>query len=167
MSPLFHNLYTANTCRITEPRTMDCLSEAASVIAVIDISLKITSLCYQYSVAVKDTKKYIERLKGKVNDFESILRTAKQLLEDLDKAQLATIYELSHVTQAEGPSSVLRLHTVADSQSRTVWSFDADATSWPSGGKATDLTVAEWPSSVPRRGFVVAHLRATQKRSGR
>ncbi|KAI2475126.1 hypothetical protein Ptr902_13251 [Pyrenophora tritici-repentis] len=35
---------------------MDGLSGAASVIAVVDISVKISSLCYQYSVAVKDAK---------------------------------------------------------------------------------------------------------------
>ena len=99
---------------------MDCLSAAASAIAVIDISLKITSLCYQYSAAVKDTKKYIERLKGRVNDIESILRTVKQPLDVRDNTQLATIYELSHVTQADWPSSMLRLHIVADFQSRTV-----------------------------------------------
>ena len=41
---------------------MDDLSAAASVIAVIDISTKVASLCYQYSVAVKDAKEDIERL---------------------------------------------------------------------------------------------------------
>ena len=34
------------------------------------------------------------------------------------------------------------------SQSRTVSSHDADATSWPSGEKATALTDPEWPSSM-------------------
>jgi hypothetical protein len=42
------------------------------------------------------------------------------------------------------------------SQSRTVMSSDADATSWPSGEKATAQTGREWPSSVPRTAPVVA-----------
>ena len=39
---------------------------------------------------------------------------------------------------------------VVESQSLTVWSYDADATSLPSGEKATDKTSCEWPSSVCR-----------------
>jgi hypothetical protein len=41
---------------------MDGLSGAASVIAVIDMSAKIVSLCFQYSMAVKDAKDDIERV---------------------------------------------------------------------------------------------------------
>ena len=40
---------------------MDGLSGAVSVIAVINISAKIASLCYQYSVAVEDAKDDIEK----------------------------------------------------------------------------------------------------------
>jgi hypothetical protein len=39
---------------------MDGLSGAASVFAVIDISAKIGSLCFQYSMAIKDAKNNIE-----------------------------------------------------------------------------------------------------------
>src|SRR3984957_21225887 len=56
-------------------------------------------------------------------------------------------------TQPEWPSSVLRQDPVAASHSRTVLSDDADATSWPSGEKATALTELEWPSSVLRQAF--------------
>jgi hypothetical protein len=41
---------------------MDGLSGAASIIAVVEISAKVVSLCVQYSVAVKDAKRDIERL---------------------------------------------------------------------------------------------------------
>src|SRR2546429_9409435 len=37
---------------------------------------------------------------------------------------------------------------MADSQSLTVLSYDADATSLPSGENATAQTALEWPSSV-------------------
>jgi hypothetical protein len=52
---------------------MDGLSGAASVIAVVDISAKVASLCFQYSVAVKDVKADIERLLGKVKDVKNVL----------------------------------------------------------------------------------------------
>ena len=53
-----------------------------------------------------------------------------------------------------------RQDPVAISHSRTVLSFDADATSLPSGEKLTALTQSEWPSSVLRQDPVdVSHSR--------
>jgi arginyl-tRNA synthetase len=69
---------------------MDGLSGAASVIAVMDISAKIGSLCFQYSMAVKDAKNDIERMQRKVGDITHILETIKQLLENQDKTRLST-----------------------------------------------------------------------------
>ncbi|KAH0533919.1 hypothetical protein FGG08_007466, partial [Glutinoglossum americanum] len=74
---------------------MDGLSGAASVIAVIDISAKILSLCFQYSVAVKDAKKDIERIQRKVTDIKAVLEKIKQLLDGRDRARLSTTHELS------------------------------------------------------------------------
>ena len=51
---------------------------------------------------------------------------------------------------------MLRQDPVPASQSRSIVSFDADATSWPSGEKATALTEYEWPSSVLRQNPVPA-----------
>jgi hypothetical protein len=45
---------------------MEGLSGAASVIAVIDISAKIASLCFQYSIAVKDAKTMLNALRRKL-----------------------------------------------------------------------------------------------------
>ncbi|KAI9774034.1 MAG: hypothetical protein M1839_001919 [Geoglossum umbratile] len=74
---------------------MDGLSGAASVIAVIDISAKILSLCFQYSVAVKDAAKDIERFQRKVTDIKTVLEKIKQLLDGRDRARLSTTHELS------------------------------------------------------------------------
>ncbi|KAF2175951.1 hypothetical protein K469DRAFT_679307 [Zopfia rhizophila CBS 207.26] len=74
---------------------MDALSGAASAIAVIDISAKITSLCFQYSVAVKDVKKDIERLQRKVTDIKDVLGEIEQLLDGPDKTRLSTAHKLS------------------------------------------------------------------------
>lgn len=73
---------------------MDGLSGAASVIAVIEISAKIASLCFQYSVAVKDAKKDIERFQKKVSDLENILRAVKQLLDGRDQRRLLAAHKL-------------------------------------------------------------------------
>jgi predicted RNase H-like nuclease (RuvC/YqgF family) len=74
---------------------MEGLSGVASVIAVIDISAKVLSLFFQYSVAVKDAKKDIERIQRKVTDIKAVLEKIKQLLDGRDKARLSTIHELS------------------------------------------------------------------------
>ena len=60
---------------------MDGLSAAASLIAVIEISAKVTSLCLQYSAAVKDAKKDIEHLQSKVADLGGILGEVDRLLK--------------------------------------------------------------------------------------
>ena len=52
---------------------MDGISGAASIIAVVDISAKIASLCFQYSVAVENAKEDIKRLQGVVNDIKGVL----------------------------------------------------------------------------------------------
>jgi hypothetical protein len=73
---------------------MDGLSGAASVIAVIDISAKITMACYQYYKAVKDAKHDIERVQRKVGDITHILEKLK-LLYSQDKKRLFTTHGLS------------------------------------------------------------------------
>jgi hypothetical protein len=69
---------------------MDGLSGAASVIAVIDISAKIGSLCSQYSMAVKDAKNDIDRVQRKVGDITHILETIKQLLNKESELKILT-----------------------------------------------------------------------------
>jgi Na+/phosphate symporter len=73
---------------------MDGLSAAASIAAIIDISAKVASLCFQYSVAVKDAKRDIERLGRTVTDVKNVLEEVKQLLDRDDKTRLLTTHKL-------------------------------------------------------------------------
>jgi hypothetical protein len=73
---------------------MDGLSGAASVIAVIDISAEITSLCIRYSLAVKDAKDDIERVERKVSDITHVLGKVKELLDGRHKARLSATHKL-------------------------------------------------------------------------
>ena len=74
---------------------MDGLSGAASVIAVVDISTRITLLCFQYSATVKNAKKDIERIQRKVTEIKDVLEEVKQLLDGRDKSRLSTARKLS------------------------------------------------------------------------
>jgi predicted translin family RNA/ssDNA-binding protein len=80
---------------------MDGLSGAASVIAVIDLSAKITALCFQYSIAVKDAKNDIERIKKEVDDIERILKSIKRLLDTKHDSLLLMAYS-NHSSNACG-----------------------------------------------------------------
>jgi hypothetical protein len=73
---------------------MDGLSGAASIIAVVEISAKVVSLCLQYSAAVKDARKDIERLQRKVTDIKNVLEKVRNLLDEQDESQLRTAREL-------------------------------------------------------------------------
>lgn len=78
---------------------MDGLSAAASVTAVIDISAKIASLCFQYSVAVKNAKEDIQRIQKKANNIGYTLGELKQGLGRPDGTRLPATRKLTESLQ--------------------------------------------------------------------
>jgi hypothetical protein len=85
---------TKELLRIFTHGIMDGLSGAASIITVIDISAKVVSLCFHYSLAVKDAKRDIERLQNKVTDIKDILEEIRRLLDGQDKIQFSATRKL-------------------------------------------------------------------------
>lgn len=75
---------------------MEGLGGAASIIAIIDLSAKVASLCYRYSVDVKDAKVDIERLQREVNRIKNVLKDVQQLLNGPGKDRLSTSQKLYH-----------------------------------------------------------------------
>lgn len=76
---------------------MDGLSAATSIIAVIEISAKIASLCLHYSVAVKDARKDTERLHRKIKDVQNVLQGVKQLLDGREgKTGLSAAHDIAN-----------------------------------------------------------------------
>ena len=78
---------------------MDGLSAAASIIAVIQISAKVSSLCVQYSVAVKSAIEDIERLQQKVKGIEGVLGRLKWLLDQPDHSRVPVKRQLADSLQ--------------------------------------------------------------------
>ncbi|MCJ1464924.1 hypothetical protein MMC07_003539 [Pseudocyphellaria aurata] len=74
---------------------MEALSGVASVTAVIDISVKIASLCYQYSVAVKDAKKDIECFLERVVRLKNALKGVTELMARRDGTRLSVTHKLA------------------------------------------------------------------------
>ncbi|KAF2627243.1 vegetative incompatibility protein HET-E-1 [Macroventuria anomochaeta] len=123
---------------------MDGLSGAASVIAVIDISAKIASLCYQYSVAVKDAKDDIERVRRRVSDMTHILEKIKQLLDSQDKTRLSTTQDLfSSLEQCLKELKSLDAKLDPGKTRKTMSRFGFRALKWPLTSKQVDKIVLD------------------------
>ena len=122
---------------------MDGLSGAASVIAIINLSAKITLLCFQYSDAVKDAKKDIEGLQRKVSDIQNILREVRQLLDGPDKPLLSATNKLSDSLK-ECFLQLQELKTqLKPRKTRKVMSrFGLQALQWPFTSKEVEKLVA-------------------------
>jgi chromosome segregation ATPase len=69
------------------------LGDAASVIAVIDLSAKVASLCFQYSREVASAKKEIVSLQEELGGLQDVLAKLKHLLEQ-PNAKLSSLPEI-------------------------------------------------------------------------
>ncbi|KAF2177552.1 vegetative incompatibility protein HET-E-1 [Zopfia rhizophila CBS 207.26] len=122
---------------------MDGFSGAASVIAVVDISAKITSLCFQYSVSVKDAKTNIERLQMKVTNIKSVLEKIKQLLDGRHKARLSTTHELSDsLKQCFRELEDLKAELEPGKTRKAMSRFGVRALKWPFTSKQVEKIVS-------------------------
>ena len=122
---------------------MDGLSGAASVIAVIDITAKIASLCYQYSVAVKGAKDDIQRVRRKVTDITHILEKTKHLLDSQDKTRLSTTQGLfSSLEQCRQELKNLEAKLDPGKTRKTMSRFGFRALKWPFTSKQVDKVVS-------------------------
>ncbi|RYP17500.1 hypothetical protein DL765_004464 [Monosporascus sp. GIB2] len=122
---------------------MDGLASAASVIAVIDLSAKVASLCFQYSTAVKNAKSDIERLRREVDRLKTTLEGAQRLLDSPNGARLQTSQPLSDGLH-DCASQLAKLETKLEKKlnrgtaRRMMSSFGVRALKWPFESKDVD-----------------------------
>lgn len=74
---------------------MDGVSAAASVVALVEISLQVVSLCAEYYSHVKNVKKDIDRLCLEVKVFVSVLQNLDKLARSLGVIKLFASRSLS------------------------------------------------------------------------
>ncbi|EXL39972.1 hypothetical protein FOCG_17422 [Fusarium oxysporum f. sp. radicis-lycopersici 26381] len=110
----------------------EALGVASSVIAVVDLSAKILSLCLQYSREVKNAKDDIDRLHKKVAAFQNTTEKLKALLEEPRGRELKTSQQLLSVIE-DGRSRLEKLEQQLQPPThRKVMSrFGARAFKWP------------------------------------
>jgi hypothetical protein len=69
---------------------MEAVGAVASIVAIIDLSAKVASLCCGYATAVKNAKSDIERLQQEVSLLKATLEGALQLVETPNDARFQT-----------------------------------------------------------------------------
>lgn len=122
---------------------MDGVSAAASVIAVIDISAKVATLCFQYSAAVKDATKDIQRLQKKVEDIRDILRELERLLDGPDKTRLSATDKLvASLEECLGRLQELETQLTPGKTRKAMSRWGARALKWPFKSKEVEKIVA-------------------------
>ena len=121
---------------------MEGLGVAANVIAVVELSAKIASLCVQYSLAVKHAKADIERLGREVNGVTDLLRAVEKLLQRPDNTQLSTSQKL-HDALEGCFSQLTQLDTqLHPGKTRKIMSrFGIRALKWPFESKGVEKVI--------------------------
>ncbi|KAF2477889.1 uncharacterized protein BDR25DRAFT_321053 [Lindgomyces ingoldianus] len=111
---------------------MDGLSGAASVASIVDIAAKIASLCFQYSVAVKNAKKDVNRLQRTVTDIKDVLKKSNSSSRDTANhgSQLYTSYH----QQLQGLEAQLEPEKARKAMHR----FGVRALKWPFTNKQVE-----------------------------
>jgi conjugal transfer/entry exclusion protein len=76
------------------------IGEAASVIAVIDLSAKVASLCFQYSREVAGAKEEISSLQEELGTLQNVLKQLNNLLDQPNGAKLSTLPDIKRALSA-------------------------------------------------------------------
>jgi hypothetical protein len=125
---------------------MDGLGSAASVIAVLDLSAKVASLCFQYLNEVKNAKLDIERQRGELDRLSISIQGTRQLLESPNGARLQTSQRLRDGLD-DCSSQLARLQTKlekklnAGAAPKAMSRFGIRALKWPFESKDVDNTI--------------------------
>lgn len=126
---------------------MESLSAAASVIALIEISAKITSLCFQYSVSVKNAKKDIECLQGKVSNISNVFEQVQQLLDGRDEMEPDLPGSLKEcLLQVEKQLKNLKTQLEPGKTRKAMSQIGVRALKWPFSRKEVEKLVASFES---------------------
>jgi hypothetical protein len=73
---------------------MEGIGIAANIIAVVDLSAKVATLCFQYSKDVSSAREDIDRLRKQVEHLAAALRATQRLVEGTKGLSLSTSQEL-------------------------------------------------------------------------
>jgi hypothetical protein len=118
------------------------ISEAASVIAVSQISEQILSLCWKYYSGVKDAQKDMERLCGEVKALSDALMKVQELLKGPKEARLPASNTLAErIKQCVSELEGLRSRLDPGKGQKTMRRLGLRALKWPFTSEGVDKTI--------------------------
>jgi hypothetical protein len=125
---------------------MEAVGSAASIIAVIDLSAKVASICFQYSAAVKNARSDVERLQGELERLRTTLQGAQRLLESPNGKRLQTSQGLRNglidcSSQLSELQSRLEKKLNPGSARKAMRKFGLRALKWPFESKEIDSII--------------------------
>ena len=111
---------------------MDGLSAAASVIAVIQISAEVFSLCERYYKGVKKAKSDVERLLSEITSFQHVLESLRTVADGPKASKVfATRTVLESVKQCDTELQNLKLKLQPDKNQKAIEGIRIRALKWP------------------------------------
>ncbi|KAJ0131533.1 Uncharacterized protein HZ326_25377 [Fusarium oxysporum f. sp. albedinis] len=122
----------------------EALGVASSVIAVVDLSAKVLSLCLQYSREVKNAKDDIDRLHKEVAAFQNTTKKLKALLEKPRGRELKASQQLKSAIE-DGRSRLEKLEQQLQPSTRRqrMSRFGLRALKWPFESKDVKGTIED------------------------
>jgi hypothetical protein len=126
---------------------MDGLSLAANIIAVVDIAVKVGSICHEYLKSLKEAKPDINRFIQEVQAYQSVLDKLQQVLQSPDGVRLSASQDLKQRIE----NSHLELVRIYDRLDQTLNSamrkntmsfFSSRTLKWPFEKKELDIIIA-------------------------
>ncbi|KAI7762677.1 hypothetical protein LZL87_014165 [Fusarium oxysporum] len=120
----------------------EALGVASSVIAVVDLSAKVFSLCLQYSREVKNAKDDIERLREEVTAFQDTTKKLQTLVEGPRGKELSASQQLkSAIDDGRSRLESLEQQLQPSTGRKTMSRFGLRALKWPFESKDVEGTI--------------------------
>jgi len=122
----------------------EALGVASSVIAVVDLSAKVFSLCLQYSQAVKNAKDDIEKLGREVAAFQATTEELHTLVEGPRGQELKASQQLKSAIE-DGRSRLEKLEQQLQPSTgrKRMYRFGLRALKWPFESKDVKGTIED------------------------
>lgn len=121
---------------------MEALGGAASVIAVVDLSVKVTTLVFQYSKGVANARADVARLHSQAKSLDTTLQYAKRLVEGPDSPSLPASHDLADQFRGcQGELESLRAKIEPGTARKTMRRFGLRALKWPFSSKETETII--------------------------
>ena len=122
------------------------LGVAASVIAVVDLAVKVASLCLEYSSAVKNARSDIERLRKHTDSLKTTAEGAQKLLQGPHGGRLETSQNLKEAldnTRSQLGDVAAKLEAKLQGRTRRAMRcLGLRALKWPFESKDVDKIIA-------------------------